>query len=73
MQHQISFAYLPCQTCNAKIHCDQCAETAAQSLLKLVGVTLAEVDMKNKVARVDCTMDLDDLEAAMEDIGMLPD
>lgn len=73
MNHQIPFTYIPCQTCNAKIHCDQCADTVTETLLKLDGISGAVIDMKNKLASVECSMDRDDLEACMEDIGLFPD
>ena len=73
MNHRILFTYIPCQTCNAKIHCDQCAKEMTDSLLKLDGVSGVVIDMKNKVATVQCAMDRDDLEACMEDVGLFPD
>ena len=73
MKHHIPFTYIPCQTCNAKIHCDQCAGEVAESLVKLGGISDVVVDMKNKFASMESAMDRDDLEACLEDMGLFPD
>lgn len=72
MNYQISFTYLPCQTCTAKIHCEQCANTVTQSLLQINGITRAEIDMVKKQAAVDCSLDRDDLDEYLEDLGLFP-
>ena len=72
MNYQTSFTYIPCQTCTAKIHCEQCADTVTQSLLQISGVTNAEVDMVKKQASVESSLDPDDLDEYLEDLGLFP-
>ena len=50
MELVYSFTYLPCQTCTAKIHCEQCQETIAAALNKLSGVQSAQVSMAGNAA-----------------------
>lgn len=73
MKYQIPFSFIPCQTCNAKIHCEQCAREVTECLLKRDGVFSAEIDMKNKIAYVEGAIDCGDLEECMEDLGLFPD
>ena len=70
MERQISFTYLPCQSCSAKIHCDQCSELVVLALVKLDGVACAEVDMVKKQLTISGTMDPDELEERLEDLGV---
>ena len=70
MENQISFTYLPCQSCSAKIHCDQCSDLVAASLINMQGVASAAVDMVKKQLTVSGTMDLDELEERLEDLGV---
>lgn len=70
MHPQISFTYLPCQTCSAKIHCEQCADTIAQSLLQINGITHVEVDMAAKQLVIIGSAHSQDVEAYLEDRGV---
>lgn len=71
MNTKLSFFNLSCQTCTAKIHCEQCADTVAQSLLKINGVLHADVNMLTKQLVIAGTPDADDLEEHLENIGIL--
>ena len=73
MIHQVSFIYLACQTCQAKIHCDQCGETLSQSLLQRSGIIQADLNMISKIATIDSSLPADDLEICLEDLGVLMD
>ena len=46
MQSDLTFTYQPCQTCSAKIHCEQCGETIAEALRRMDGVEAAEVNAR---------------------------
>lgn len=70
MDHQYLFTYLPCQTCSAKIHCDQCSERIAASLMQFEGIRHAEVDTAKKQLAVSGTFDTFGLEEYMEELGV---
>ena len=70
MKNPISFTYIPCQTCSAKIHCDQCSDQVAASLRKMAGVVHVDVDMVKKQLAVSGTLDPDMLEECLEDVGV---
>ena len=66
-----TFTYQPCQTCSAKIHCEQCGETIAQALRRMDGVEAAEVNIPAKTMRVTGPdIDEDAIEDAMDAIGV---
>jgi len=66
-----SFAYLPCQACTAKIHCEQCQETIAAAACRLDGVEAAEANIKEQTLRITGDgVDADALEDAMDAIGV---
>lgn len=73
MNHQVTFSYLACQTCQAKIHCDRCGEEVAGSLMNMDGVERVEMNMKAKSLVVSGDVDVDDLEIKLEDLGLLVD
>lgn len=73
MNHQVTFSYLACQTCQAKIHCDRCGEEVASSLMNMDGVERVEMNMKAKSLIVSGAVDVDDLEIKLEDLGLLVD
>ena len=73
MTYRMTFQYLACQTCTAKIHCDRCGEEVAQSLLRLDGVDNVEINMVAKTISVTADADPDDIECKLEDLGVLVD
>ena len=73
MKHSMSFIYLACQTCQAKIHCDRCGEEVAQSMLQMNGVESVEINMITKNIAISGSVDMDDLEIKLEDLGLLLD
>ena len=73
MIHQILFTYLSCQTCQAKIHCDQCGATLSQSLLATNEINHIDLNMTSKTVTIDSPLDLNDLEIRLEDLGVLVD
>ena len=73
MTYQMTFQYLACQTCTAKIHCDRCGGEVAQSLLRLDGVDDVEINMVAKTISVSASADPDDIECRLEDLGVLVD
>ena len=71
MDIQYPFTYFPCQSCEGKIHCDQCRETITAALLNVEGVSAAEVNVEEKWIRIiNGTSDIDTVADAMEMIGV---
>ena len=73
MTHCMTFKFLACQTCQAKIHCDQCGEDVVAKL-RNHGITGSiDLNMTARSIAVDTDMDIDDLEILLEDLGLLVD
>ena len=71
MDVQYAFTYLPCQTCTAKIHCEQCQADIARKLLEIDGVAAAEVNVPQRLIRIDSTgADPDEIDDEMDAIGV---
>ena len=73
MTYRMTFQYLACQTCTAKIHCDRCGEEITEALLRLDGVDDVALNMVAKTISVTADADLDDIECKLEDLGVLVD
>ena len=70
MKHNLSFVYLACQTCQAKIHCDECEEKLISALQQKDGIDTVTLSMKTKQCSVEGSADLDDVEIILEDLGL---
>ena len=66
-----TITYLKCQSCTAKIHCDDCAAEIQERLRK--EDVQAAIDIPNRSARIETGMDEDDLLDLMEEIGLFAD
>lgn len=73
MKHEFTFTYLTCQSCTARIHCEQCGEELQQRLLGKSGISNAQVDIPNKSLGIDSAMDEDDLLDILEDMSIFAD
>lgn len=70
MTHSVSITYLACQTCHAKIHCDECEKRLEEALMRMQGVNGASIQMAAKQALIDGPIDADTLEEVLEDLGI---
>lgn len=70
MTYSLSIAYLACQTCHAKIHCDECEKRLEETLMRMQGVNGASIQMVTKQALIDGPIDADTLEEVLEDLGI---
>ena len=73
MNYQITFLYLACQTCQAKIHCEQCGADVTNSLLQMGGIDRVALNMVARTLSVSGNISGDDLEMKLEDLGFLID
>ena len=70
MTHSLYISYLACQTCHAKIHCDECEKRLEEALMRMQGVNGASIQMGTKQALIDGPIDIDTLEEVLEDLGI---
>ena len=70
MTHLFSIAYLSCQTCHAKVHCDECEKRMEEALMRMQGIDRASVKMGPKQVQVEGGIDADTLEEVLEDLGI---
>ena len=73
MKHIFTFTYLTCQSCTARIHCEQCGEELRQRLLGRPGISDAQADIPNKRISIDSSMEEMDLLDLLEDMGIFAD
>ena len=70
MTHRFPFFYMGCQTCQARVHCEECEERLSQMLMRLEGINGAVVQMANKQLAIDGDLDSGTLEGTLEDLGI---
>ena len=73
MNHKFSFTYLTCQSCTARIHCEQCSEELSQRLQGKAGISKAQADIPNKQLCIASSLDEMDLLDLLEDMGIFAD
>ena len=70
MTYTFKISYISCQTCHAKVHCDECEKRLEDAIMRLSDVHGASLRIANKTLLVDGQMDEDALVDALEDIGI---
>lgn len=73
MHYTTSVTYLNCQTCQAKIHCDDCGKRLEETLQSAPGVTRIKVDMPNQCLEAEASLNVDDFAELLEDHGLFSD
>lgn len=74
MMKEYSISYLKCQSCTAKIHCEECADELYQRFLKDGGIRDIRIDIPNRLIRVNAPeMDELDLLDLLEEAGVFAD
>jgi hypothetical protein len=67
-----TFTYLPCQTCHAKVRCNQCEQTILDRLMRIDGVKAGEVCIpKRLISILSENADPDEIDEEMDAIGVL--
>jgi hypothetical protein len=67
-----TFTYLPCETCHAKVRCDQCEQTILEKLMRIEGVRAGEVCIPKRVISIQSeNADPDEIDDEMDAIGVL--
>ena len=70
MTYNLSISYIACQTCHARIHCDECEKRLEEALMRIQGVRGASIQMARKQILADADMNEDDLLDCLEEIGI---
>ena len=66
-----TFTYLPCETCHAKVRCDQCEQTILEKLMRIEGVRAGEVCIPKRVISIQSeNADPDEIDDEMDTIGV---
>jgi hypothetical protein len=66
-----TFTYLPCQTCHAKVRCNQCEQTILDRLMRIDGVKAGEVCIpKRLISILSENADPDEIDEEMDAIGV---
>ena len=68
---EYSFTYLSCQSCTAKVHCEECQNKIAERLAELAGVRRAEVNIPLRhIAIEEDGADPDEIDGEMDAFGV---
>ena len=66
-----AFTYLPCETCHAKVRCDQCEQTILEKLMRIEGVRAGEVCIPKRLIAIRSEgADPDEIDDGMDAIGV---
>lgn len=70
MTYTYSVFYNPCQTCTAKIHCDDCDSGIVSALTARGDIDSVNINIRRKELSVTTQMDEDDLIDRLEGLGL---
>ena len=74
MKYEFNITYLSCQSCTAKIHCDDCADKLRERLEHERGISAVEMDIpKRSLYLCADGWDEDDLLDILEEAGIFAD
>jgi len=74
MKFEFDFSFLNCQSCSAKIHCDECRANLEERLGKMVGIDGVSIDIQNRHLSIGSnTLDEDDLLDMLEEVSIFAD
>lgn len=67
---QLPFTYLDCQSCMERVHCDHCERLLTDAINRLRDIHSAFVQMPIKRLYLETTLDADEVEARLEELGV---
>ena len=73
MSYNYSATYLACQTCHAKVHCDDCAAKLEEAIMRIDDVRGVSLNIVKKELMIDADTNEDDLLDALEALGLFAD
>lgn len=74
MVYEFLASYIECQSCKERVHCDQCESMRVEALMRMEGITGAEVNLARKYVSVEVEgISREDVESLLEDAGLFVD
>lgn len=74
MNYSFNITYLTCQSCTAKIHCENCAAELQEKLQQHNDIHVDKIDIPARSLRLQTqVLDEDDLLDLLEDAGIFAD
>lgn len=73
MKFATSVTYLSCQTCQAKIHCEDCGRRLEETLRAVEGIDEIRVDLPNQRLEAEASLCLNDFAELLEEHGIFSD
>lgn len=74
MKFEFDFSFLNCQSCSAKIHCEECRENLEERMGKMRGVDGVSIDIQNKHLSIEsASLDEDNLLDLLEEVSIFAD
>ena len=74
MIYNSCFTYLTCQSCTARIHCEQCQTELQERLMHMRGISHIKIDIPNKQLEISSnTLDEMDLLDLLEEVSIFAD
>lgn len=73
MTYTLKVSYVGCQTCHARLNCDECEKRLEEAMMRLQGVHGASLMLPRKVLLIDTDRTEDELVEQLEDLGIFCD
>ena len=70
MTYTLTVSYPSCQSCHAKIYCEECEKRLEESLMRMQGIHGASIQLVPKQVIICASVDMDTLEENLEDLGL---
>lgn len=70
MTYTLSLTYMGCQTCQTRVHCDECEARLEKAMMRLKSVYGVSIQMAKKNLIIETDMDIDSLTDSLEDLGV---
>lgn len=71
MTEIVAVTYMKCPFCTAKNHCDSCSAELSAALEQKSGIRSACVNIPDKTAKLEHSLDPDGLEDLLDAMGLL--
>ena len=73
MTYTLKVSYVGCQTCHARLNCDECEKRLEEAMMRLLGAHGASLMLPRKVLLIDTDRTEDELVEQLEDLGIFCD
>ena len=73
MTYTLKVSYVGCQTCHARLNCDECEKRLEEAMMRLQGVYGASLMLPRKILLIDADQTEDELVEQLGDLGVFCD